>query len=156
MFFVFRFQQNMHRPLIKAGENNGSRETASRHRLSQETKWNKGTTNMGTPSSPPTAFFFPTQPLSISCSPSIPPLFSSALSPTALCFFPSLDMCAWGALSACWLPGYRSNWGVSRELLLSEAEPVHTALVLSPLVFVVHSSQHFNPLPQRELNFGFI
>lgn len=66
-------------------------------------------------------------------------------------------MCARGALSACWLPGYRSNWGVSRELLLSEPEPVHTALVLSPLVFVVHSSQHFNPPPQwLLLNSGFI
>lgn len=68
---------------------------------------------------------------------------SPVLSPTIfLCSFPHRTLllsipqcvcvvCVWGALSACWLPGYQSNWGASGESLLSEPEP---CVLLTPFI----------------------
>lgn len=87
-FFFNKRLENMYRPLIKAGENKGSRDTASRRRLSQETKWNTATTNMGTPSSPPPAFFHPAScpfhallPSFLSSPPHSPPLHFASFHP---------------------------------------------------------------------------
>lgn len=127
-FFSSQRQKNEDCALIKAEENNDPTEIASRHDLSQET-------NMGT--TPWLLHLFPLYSLSISCPHLIPLLPSSSL---FLCSLPHCTLllsiprcvCVWGALSACWLPGYQSNWGVSREFLLSEPEPSVTALILSP------------------------
>ena len=45
-------------------------------------------------------------------------------------------ICVWGALSACRLPGYQSNWGAPGELLLSEAEP---SVPLNALILFCYS-----------------
>lgn len=82
-----------------------------------------------------------------SLNPSLPYMIPLFFPPSSFAsFHPSMSvcvcvLCVWGALSACWLPGYQSNWGASRESLLSEPEP--SVLLTTLILYLICSISLF-------------